>query len=88
MLLTIDMLRDGFDRETLFVGSGFTALNVVIILYLLRPQVKEAFGRRSHSAGGSAEVQKSKRTMTKRPSGAHMVSLWAVSFRSNPNMSS
>jgi ABC-type uncharacterized transport system permease subunit len=57
LLLTISVLRDGFDSETLFLGFGFTALNVVIILCLLRPQVKQAFGASSHS-GGNPEVQK------------------------------
>jgi hypothetical protein len=57
LLLTIALLRDGFDSVSLFLGSGFTVLNLVIILYLLRPQVKQAFGASSHS-GGEPEMQK------------------------------
>ena len=57
LLLTIGVLRNGFDTVDLFLGPGFTVLNVVIILYLLRPQVKQAFGASSHS-GGDPEVQK------------------------------
>ena len=57
LLLTIGLLRDGFDSVSLILGSGFTILNVGIILYLLRPQVKQAFGTSSHSGGGP-EVQK------------------------------
>lgn len=49
LLLTIGVLREGFDSESLFVGLGFTVLNVAITLYLLRPQVKQAFGASSHS---------------------------------------
>lgn len=57
LLLGIGLLRDGFDTVSLVLGPYFTVLNVVIILYLLRPQVKEAFGASSHS-GGNPEVQK------------------------------
>lgn len=57
LLLTVGVLREGFDSESLFLGLGFTVLNVVIILYLLRPRVKQAFGASSQSGGGP-EVQK------------------------------
>lgn len=57
LLLAIGLLRDGFDTVSLFLGPGFTVLNVVIILYLLRPQVKQAFVASSHS-GGDPEVQR------------------------------
>ena len=57
-LITIDMLRDGVAfGSAVPVGFGFTVTNVVIILYLLRPQVKQVFGASSHSGGGP-EVQK------------------------------
>ena len=59
LLLSIDVLRDrdGFDTVDLFIAPGLTVLNIVIILYLLRPQVKQAFGARSHSVG-DPKVQK------------------------------
>ena len=45
LLLTINsLLRNGFDSGILFLGLGFAVPNVVIILYLVRPQVKQAFG--------------------------------------------
>ena len=44
LLITTGVLRDGFDSEMILFFFGFTALNVAIILYLLRPQVKQAFG--------------------------------------------
>ena len=57
LLLTIGVLREyGFSVD-LLLGPGFTVLNVGIILYLLRSQVKQAFGASSHSGGGP-EVQK------------------------------
>jgi uncharacterized membrane protein (DUF2068 family) len=58
LLLTIHMLRDDLDFDSVILFFFcFTVLNVVIILYLLRPQVKQAFGTSSHSGGGP-EVQK------------------------------
>lgn len=57
LLLTIGVLRDDFDIVDLFLGPGVTVINVVIVLYLLRPQVKQAFGASRHSDGGP-EVQK------------------------------
>jgi hypothetical protein len=57
LLLTIGVLRDGFDSGIILFFFAFTALNLVIILYLLRPQVKQAFGASSHS-GGDPKVQK------------------------------
>lgn len=57
LLLTISLLREGFDSVILFVGFGLTVLNVVIIVYLLRPRVKQAFSASSRS-GGDPKVQK------------------------------
>ena len=52
LLLTIGMLRDSLEvRGTLFFGFGSTVPNVVIILYLLRPRLKQAFGASSRSDG-------------------------------------
>lgn len=57
LLLTIGVPNDGFDTVDLLLGPGVTVINVVIILYLLRPKVKQAFGASTHS-GRSPEVQK------------------------------
>jgi hypothetical protein len=56
LLLSIGVLRDDFDTVDLFLGPGVTVINVVIILYLLRPQVKQAFGASSHSGGGPVDA--------------------------------
>ena len=57
LLLTIGVLREyGFSVD-LLLGPGFTILNAGIILYLLRPQVKQAFGTSGHPGGGP-EVKK------------------------------